>query len=168
MSARVTFEAARVEDAAELAREMRSEDAAELALMEGLAPLEVLEMSVRTSDAAFTARLDGRIACIFGARRISLMEESAAIWLVAGRLADERPLTFARHVLRGMSLVRRAVPAQVYTNYVWADNERHVRLVEWLGAWLAPWHKGVRGRLGGRYLRFGIAGEPEEGEVADV
>lgn len=159
MSGGVTFEAALAAHAAELAREMRPADAAELTLMEGLPPGEVLEMSVRMSDAAFTARLDGRIACIFGARRISLMEDSAAIWLVAGRVADERPLTFVRHVRRGMSLVRRAVPAQVYTNYVWADNEKHVRLVQWLGAWLAVGSAAaVRGRLGGRYARFVIEG----------
>lgn len=153
---RAVFTRATEADAEELAADMRPADAEECARMNGLAPLAAIRLSIDISDVAFAARVDGRLHCLFGALRDSLLDADAVAWMLCTNEPAKRPRDFLRNCREGFRLLREALPdVQTWANWVSTDNDSAVRWLEWAGAWFDPSAR-MPAPFGGVFKRFGL------------
>jgi len=104
------------------------------------------------------AVMDGaRPLALFGARPDSLTADTAAIWMLATREADARPLEFARLSRRCLGTVFRAFPeADTFHNWVPEGAERTVAWLRWLDAWLSVRDRFVSPWTGELFTHFAI------------
>ena len=107
------------------------------------------------------AVMDGaRPLALFGARPDSLTADTAAIWMLATRDADGRPLEFARMSRRCLGTVFRAFPeADTFHNWVPEGAERTVAWLRWLDAWLSVRDRFVSPWTGELFTHFAIERE---------
>lgn len=107
------------------------------------------------------AVMDGaRPLALFGARPDSLTADTAAIWMLATREADARPLEFARLSRRCLGTVFRAFPeADTFHNWVPEGAERTVAWLRWLDAWLSVRDRFVSPWTGELFTHFAIERE---------
>ena len=154
---RCVFAPATPADADELAAAMREADRREVALMHGFSPLSAARLSVEFSEVAFSARVDGRLHCLFGALRDSLIDSTAAAWMLCTDEPVRNPRTFVAHCREGLRLLSSSMPdVELFTNFVHAENAAAIRWLVWAGAWFAPASEGRRGLFGGEFRRFSI------------
>lgn len=153
----IVFATATEQDALELAREMRPADREEAALMSGLSPEDAALRSLAVSDAAFSARLDGRLLCLFGAVRLSLADATAGGWMLCTPEVDRHPRAFLSRCREGFRLLSEALPdVRIWTNRVLYTHAAARRWLEWSGAWFSPSSEDVIGQLGGVFKSFSI------------
>jgi len=101
-----------------------------------------------------------RTLALFGARPDSLTADSAAIWMLAAKGADRRPLAFARWSRRCMGMVFGAFPGvSAFYNFVPACAGRPAAWLRWLGAWFSVADKFVSPWTGETFVRFVIERE---------
>lgn len=170
MGRRVEYRAAGAKDVAEAVAGLRPEDVWELAMYEGLDVGRVVEMSVAASEVCEAVRVDGRLVALMGVRVESVIGAEAVIWAVATEAAREYPVTFLRRCKEAVGRLMRAVPAEVYVNWVWEGNVMHLNWLHWLGAHISS--EVAPGALGGVYRKFYLEPEMEpsvaEGGQEDV
>lgn len=130
---------------AQLASEIRPEDAAEMMASHGLEPLAGIQMALRTSRSA-NAILDGdTVLAIFGVTYVE-GEPAACAWLLATNAVKRLPIAFMRVLAREVALLSKTWGHLV--NMVWAQNKRALRLVQSLGfEVMVPVPHGVSGLL---------------------
>lgn len=122
-------------DLIELADHIRPADAAELAAGFGMPPFESAAMSLRLSDSAFSARVNGRLLAVYGIRADSILDGTAVIWALGTRAAQEEWRTFARWSAPCLERLADTLPwAATLHNAVHAQNEASIRWLGWLGA----------------------------------
>ncbi|OQC18633.1 MAG: hypothetical protein BWX69_03278 [Planctomycetes bacterium ADurb.Bin069] len=97
---------------------------------------------------------------LFGARPDSLTADTAAIWMLATREADARPLEFARVSRRCLDMVFKAFPdISDFYNFVPERAERTVAWLRWLDAWLSVPDRFISPWTGELFARFTIERE---------
>lgn len=97
---------------------------------------------------------------LFGARPDSLTADTAAIWMLATREADARPLEFARLSRRCLDMVFKAFPdVSDFYNFVPERAERTVAWLRWLDAWLSVPDRFISPWTGELFARFTIERE---------
>jgi len=97
---------------------------------------------------------------LFGARPDSLTADTAAIWMLATREADARPLEFARLSRRCLDMVFKAFPdISDFYNFVPERAERTVAWLRWLDAWLSVPDRFISPWTGELFARFTIERE---------
>lgn len=148
---------ASIEDAHELAQNLRAADLRELDAFTGGDPLEALIDSIAASPVAWTWRFEGRVMAIFGASPWADRPGVGSCWLLACEEAAKHRMFFWRQA-------RKFVNAElehfsVLENYV---DCRHTAAIQWL-AWcgasfveMCPFF----GRLRTPFLRFQLSRGP--------
>lgn len=99
--------------AAELAPEMRAEDAFECQLV-GQTPLEAAEYSVASSGRdAWAWTVGGRTAALFGVSPHPAVPAAGVVWLLTSGLVPRHPVTFARAARRALPMLLERYPVLV-------------------------------------------------------
>lgn len=149
----ITFTRAVPEDAAELAADLRDADAREMMLHMGFGPRDGVALSCYASDACFAGRVGGRLFCLFGVCRDSVLSDTATIWALGTRAIDASPRDFLRGSVEGMRIAMSALPdVDAFSNWVLVENEASARWLDWLGA---HWgHGTLVTPFGGRFRQF--------------
>lgn len=127
---------ATVEHARALAPHMRVADAAEVWASGRLSPLEALERSLALSPLAWTGRVDGEPACLFGAASASLLGGDGVPWLLGSDLIEQYQSAFLRRNRGYIRQMQAVFP--VLRNMVDARNEVSIRWLRWLGFTIEP------------------------------
>lgn len=151
----VTFRVPTAEDVEFVAANMREADRRELKRWTGCDVRWGLENSIRQSEVCFSGMFaDGKLACIFGATRVNLMEADAVMWALSTTEVDRHRREFLVGSKAGVDLVCRVMSdVAEFGNWVDLDYTGAVRWVEWLGGDFAL--NAVRpGRCGGRFGNF--------------
>lgn len=153
----VTFRSPTAEDIEFVVEHMREADRRELKRWTGCDSRWGLENSVKQSEVCFSGVFaDGKVACIFGATRINLLEDNAVIWSLSTDEVDSHRLAFAAGSKAGVDLIFRSLPdVGEFSNWVDLDYKEAVKWLEWLGGDFSV--NSVRpGRCGGRFGEFYI------------
>lgn len=80
---------------------------------------------------AFAGFIDGEVACVWGVRTSSLLNNSGYIWLLTTKLVEDHPFVFVRHsqrVLKELSL-----NFSTLCGYVLTDFSVSIKWLTWLG-----------------------------------
>lgn len=131
-------------DARELAAVMRAADRAEVLASGGWTALQALQVALDASREAWTLRIDGEVAALFGVA--PLVDDVGQAWALTGEVVSRRPVAFfkaCRPALAGM--------LERWPLLVTAVDCRYVQAVRWVE------------RLGfavGEPEPYGLAGEP--------
>lgn len=117
----------RAGDAAELAANLRQQDIDELKAAGDRDPLASIEEASGNSRLAWTARVDGKLACMFGARGYTLLGATGVPWMLG---TDE----LLRHRRALVRLTPRYIGAMLaaYPRLVNAVHDRNTVSKEWL------------------------------------
>lgn len=150
-----------------VAARLRETDAREVLGATGVARDGIAEHLAREISEAVSgggrvwAVMDGaRPLALFGARPDSLTADTAAIWMLATRDADGRPLEFARMSRRCLRTVFEAFPqVSAFYNWVPERSERTVAWLRWLDAWLSVESRFISPWTGELFTRFVIERE---------
>ncbi len=150
-----------------VAARLRETDAREVLGATGVARDGIAEHLAREISEAVSgggrvwAVMDGaRPLALFGARPDSLTADTAAIWMLATREADARPLEFARMSRRCLRTVFEAFPqVSAFYNWVPERSERTVAWLRWLDAWLSVESRFISPWTGELFTRFVIERE---------
>lgn len=142
-------------DIEHIAANMREADRREVKRWTGASVEYELQRSVALADALFVGVFDdGEIACLFGGKRVNVMDNTGCIWELSTEAVNRHPVTFARASKVGLDLIMKTLPdVQEFENWVDADYESAVKWIEWLGGGFAM-KRNVAGRLGGKFLNF--------------
>jgi len=127
----------RAGDLVVLREKMRQADRDELAAST-LDPLQtVLETSVRDSSMAWSAEIDGNLACIFGCAAIgSMLSRKGAPWMLGTDTLDRHPVILMKTCRGYITHMHETFPHLL--NYVDARNVRSVRWLTRLGFTIHP------------------------------
>lgn len=123
---------ATLEDATDLAADMRPEDVEELFVLTGETPEVACEWSVRHSDDVWAARSEtGRMLALFGVAPVAVLGGVGAVWL----LGTPGLAGHTRAMLRGSPswLAKWFTRYDKLTNVVWEGNRPSVRYLRGLG-----------------------------------
>ena len=131
MSELLTIRPATAEDAVELAKTMRPEDAAEVYASGGFDPATAVLESFRLSVNPQVALIDGELAAMWGVAPINLATGFGVVWMLTGAAVWKAPLLFLRASKREVE--RLASHWNCLVNAIDARYERAVRWAKWLG-----------------------------------
>lgn len=120
---------ASIEHACVLVPEMRIHDKFEFENA-GVDPTEAVMESVRQSAAAWSALVDGKVACMWGVKEESLVT-GGRLWLITTPIVEKHPYRFLVESKRIVDDL--IVTYQFLYNYVDAQYETSVRWMQWLG-----------------------------------
>jgi hypothetical protein len=105
------------------------------------APEAALLDEIRNSTWACAGLIDGQVACVWGVRANTILNDSCYLWMLTTRLIDEHPFIFVRHsqmmaeeILKRFSFIH---------GWVLADNHRSIKWLRWLGCELKPGEPGL-------------------------
>ena len=146
----VEIRAARLCDAAALAPRLRPADRREVMASHGHRALPALVQSLRHSDVAWAALVEGEVLALWGAGTTALLGRQGAPWLLAGRGLERHRRPFLR--LSRLQLARLQARYDHLENWVDARNARSIRWLRWLGFTLEP--AAPYGRFGRPFHRF--------------
>ena len=151
-----TFRTPTAEDIEFVAANMREADRRELKRWTGLDSEWGLENSVAQSEVCFSGVFgDGKVACIFGATRINLMESDAVLWALSTTEVDRHRIEFAAATPAGLNLIFRAMPDTAeFGNWVDLDYNGAVRWIERNGGDFSLTTPRRPGRCGGVFGYF--------------
>lgn len=111
----------------ELADNLREADARELGAL-GVTPSEALVESVQSSSHAWAwLGDDGRVIAMFGVAPVSILSDTAIVWLLGSPSVDRHAVTFMRICRAYLDYISPTYPRLI--NYV---DARYVRAVAWL------------------------------------
>ncbi len=129
-------------DILELAKNMREDDAEEVALINGMTPIDAIESSIQISTICYAMRLkNGPLLCIFGAVRYDPMDGKimANIWELGTNEIDRNPVTFHSNARRALRILMRTLPdVDTFGNMIPAKNTRYAKWIESLGGEFDP------------------------------
>ena len=136
-------------DILELAKNMREDDAEEVALINGMTPIDAIENSIQISTICYAMRLkNGPLLCIGGAVRYEPQDGKimANIWELGTGEIDRNPVTFHSNIRRALRIIMRTLPeVDTFVNMIPAKNTRYARWIESLGGTFDPKPFNVRG-----------------------
>lgn len=124
------------EHAEELAETMRKEDADEVWHLNRHTPKEALDVCLETSEEAWTALVDGKVLCMFGVARLTLVGPNVSPWMLGSNEMYRNWRLFARKSKEVVAAWRARYPKMV--NVVDARYVTAVRWLEWLGFMIHP------------------------------
>lgn len=110
--------------------EAMSVDSAEIAYKLGFTPLKALWQSYRGSIICKTAHINGKIAAIWGLSG-SVFSDTARPWLIMTPETKEHPMRVAFRYRKELENMLKMFP--ILEDYVPADNEASIRLLEIMG-----------------------------------
>lgn len=117
-----------------LAVRMRAEDREELRAV-CRKPLAAVLRSIRLSEESYTALFDGRVAAIFGVRRVGpsslLVPQPAAVWMLTAAPVSEHRFEFLRASRELTNFLGERYP--VLFNYIDARYTAAIRWARFLG-----------------------------------
>ncbi|TMN24498.1 hypothetical protein [Pseudoxanthomonas sp. X-1] len=121
---------------AELLQGIRAPDVDEFWAAARLTPAQALSMSLECRGDRWAALHEGKLLCIFGVARGSLLTTSGTIWLIGHRRIDR----MARAFLVDCRPTLDAILSRYshLSNYVDARNRRAIRWLQWLGFQIHP------------------------------
>lgn len=122
---------AKPQHAFHLAPILRQADRDELAALDNQHPLISISNSIKASDMAWTALIDGQVMAIFGVAPVSILDSSGYIWLLGSHLVDKNSHTFLKNCPEYIK--KMASRYQNMHNYVDARNEKSINWLTWLG-----------------------------------
>lgn len=130
-----TFRIPTEEDVRQVAEHMRMADRRELKRWTGQEPGYELKHSIDCSDVCYAGVFeDGRVACIFGACRVNLLDNTATIWSLSSTEVDRHPIEFYLGSKAGLDLIFREMSdVQFFANFVDLEYESAVNWLERLG-----------------------------------
>ncbi|MEM6898461.1 MAG: hypothetical protein AAF583_01640 [Pseudomonadota bacterium] len=126
----LVYSAAAIADIDEILPSLRDADREEVGLMSRWSVRDALIVSV-TRAPAYTVRIDGNIAAIFGAPPASVVTDSATPWIVSTDVMTAHPLVAARHNWRIVETWKKH--HRHLFNYVHAGNALAIKWLKWLG-----------------------------------
>ena len=85
---------------------------------------------VRYSLHSWAGFVDERFACMWGLVPLTLLSDSAYLWLIVNELIDDHKFVFIRH-----SQIEMAKMLEIYPTIVGHCDRRHIRSMQWL-KWL--------------------------------
>lgn len=115
-----------------IARRMRQADRDEIAASSGSTPFRALAFSLRKSDRAWTALIDGQPEIMFGVGQINVLAGVGAPWLLGTDAVDVHRRQFLRRSVSFRDQLLARYP--VMRNFVDERNRTSVRWLKWLGA----------------------------------
>jgi hypothetical protein len=104
-------------------------------------PETILIDDIKRARIACAGLIDGQVACLWGVRANTILNDSAYLWMLTTQLVDEHPFIFVRH--SQMMSERLLKEFSFIHGWVWADNHRSIKWLQWLGCTLAPAAEGV-------------------------
>ena len=151
-----TFRTPTAEDIEFVAANMREADRRELKRWTGCDSRWGLKNSIKQSEICFSGVFeDGKVACIFGATRINLMESDAVLWALSTTEVDRHRIEFAAATPAGLDLIFRAMPDTLeFGNWVDLDYNGAVRWIEHSGGDFSLASPRRPGRCGGVFGYF--------------
>jgi hypothetical protein len=106
-----------------------------------IAPEAILLEEMRYSTLACAGLIDGQVACVWGIRANTILNDSAYLWMLTTQLVDEYPFIFVRHSQR---LAAELLKEFSYLHgFVLANNDRSIKWLRWLGCSLVPAPGGI-------------------------
>lgn len=115
----------------ELAETMRKADRDEIWASSRLRPYEALRLGVAMSEEPLTGLLNGKVVCIFGISKPSVISDKASPWLLASDLLPRVAITFLRLNKVYMDEVKKRY--KFLENYVDCRNVEAIKWLKWLG-----------------------------------
>lgn len=117
---------------------LRQMSAREMALMPARNPLQAAVEMVRQGAYVWTGRIDGRVVCMWGIQRPSLISREAYMWFVSTAEIDEHPFMVARKSKLFIDEVLARGEFEYICGVVDAEFKRSVRWLKWLGFTVLP------------------------------
>ena len=96
----------------------------------------MLAQAFSESELTFTGLIDNKIACVWGVRATTLINNGATIWLLTTKVVDEHPLVFVRH--SQIELKKLEDKFSTLSGYVLTDFHTSVKWLRWLGFSVFP------------------------------
>lgn len=122
---------ATAEHAAECAANMRDEDRAEVLAMSGHSPEQAVAASIERSEDVWAAMVDGKVLCLFGVGRATLISDLSCPWMLSTNELPRHARQFARHSKGVVAYWRERHPHLM--NAVDARYQTSLRWLRWLG-----------------------------------
>lgn len=132
----VDFRPSLPSDAIDLGPRLTLEDKRELEAAGDLPPCAALLEGVVWSEEAWTARIDGEVACMWGVRPADLMGWTGVPWMLGSEAVAQNGTLLLRHSRQIVARWRGMYP--VLRNMVDARHERSIRWLRWLGFEIGP------------------------------
>lgn len=124
------------EHAAAMAPIMRPSDRDEVKATSGLNPRDGLLASLASSLYAWTWRVDGVPACMFGIGSGSILSGEGMPWLLTSNVLDQHWRPFVKHYRPFLDQMKADFP--VLANWVDARHETAIRWLKWMGFEIGP------------------------------
>ena len=128
--AKINFRLVEAEDIPIVAGELRKADREELEASFGGEPVETLKEAVRASELAVSAEIDGKVAFLWGVKRMSALG-GACIWLVGTDDITRAQFDFLRKSIKIIEALR--LEYGFLENWVDARNTLSIKWLRWLG-----------------------------------
>jgi hypothetical protein len=125
-----TFHPATMADAEEMAPILRKEDREEVWASHKHTPLEALQYALNFSEECWVARADGKILCMFGIAKMTLLGDTATPWLLGSEEIPKHWRHFLRYGRKVVNAWKERYP--VLINF---SDSRYITAVRWL-RWL--------------------------------
>lgn len=140
-----------------LVEHMREDDRREIKRWSGASIEEEVRASVKNCDIVLSGVFSsGELACIFGASRVNIMDNTGCIWELSTTAVDKHPITFAKASKVGLNKIMESLSdVAEFENWVDKDYEKAVKWIGWMGGDFAL-NKKLQGRFGGEFLNFYI------------
>lgn len=90
---------------------------------------------------AWAGLIDGRVACLWGIRPATILNDRTYLWLLTSKLVEENPFLFVRY----SQIKARELLKTYSTIYGWVikDNELSVKWLRWLGCTFSQSEPGI-------------------------
>jgi hypothetical protein len=125
-----------VEDAIELAENLRPDDVREVAATSASDPLAAILRCITASERAWTGRVDGKLAFIGGIGAANMLSGWRVPWLLGTPVLEQNGVAFLRFCRRNLPEIRAAYPLMM--NHVDARSVGTVEWLKWLGFRIYP------------------------------
>jgi hypothetical protein len=138
-------------DGRHVAANMRDMDRKEIYYLAAIDPWRAIDMTAARAVAAWSGKVDGEVACVFGITRRSMISSVGVPWLLATPLVERYPMTIARGSREYFDRMARAFP--LMENHVLEENKMAVLWLKWLGFDMEE--PRPHGAFGAPFIRFG-------------
>jgi len=122
---------ATIEDAVEVALNIRGADKSEIWASGKNLPIPCLIRAHSASTQCFSLVVNGQVACIFGVAPASLLGSVGVPWMIGTSLVEKHPLLFLRKCQKSVLAMSDSYATLI--NYVDARNVMAIHWLSWLG-----------------------------------
>ncbi len=124
------------EDVEHIIANIRDEDVAEIAALDGGNVRDALNETPDMDKNAFVWEREGKVHAIFGVNPVPDMDKVGVIWMLATKTFDDHFMAFAAAC---KVVVEHMIENYEYLfNYVYVDNKKSIRWLKWLGFDVKP------------------------------